>query len=140
MKFLLNPRVRIALTILVVAYAGYLAWRGSRLARNVFHTRLLFTQLDEQYGKYLSAGNPVVTTTPAFMTLIGQWPIDWQSCRLQDGTLYDAWGWPVHWDMQDGTILLTSPGPDGNLETPDDLKYGLKSGSPTTGAATPATR
>ncbi len=90
----------------------------ARTAAREAHTRFLFTQIEMVW---LNAD--AITNANELMGLLQSAPLDWNSCRLEDGVLYDGWGQPILTRLSNVTNLtLRSRGRDRQFETDDDIE------------------
>jgi hypothetical protein len=58
------------------------------------------------------------TEAEAYWTRTGEWPEEWSDVRRSGN---DPWGHPYVLDTSDGTAYVFSAGPDGEIDTEDDI-------------------
>ena len=82
------------------------------------HTGWLFTQLQELIQKADD-----VRDENTLNQLMSESLIDWNSCKLEGGRVFDGWGHEVQILFDEQVIVwrFQSAGADGSFDTPDDI-------------------
>ncbi|MFA6564242.1 MAG: hypothetical protein WCV00_20235 [Verrucomicrobiia bacterium] len=86
------------------------------------HTTFLLAQLNHSYCDSFASGHVPVESEKAFLDLIPQWSIDWNSCQFRNGIIFDSWSTAMKIHVDAASIYLRSAGPDRCFNTPDDIE------------------
>jgi hypothetical protein len=114
--------IALAVMTSILLVAAFLIIRV-KISPTIFHTHtsFLFSQLEGAYRSSLASGQSRALSSQEFLNRIPQWGIDWNSCRLQSGVIYDSWNTPIEIRMEGASIVLRSGGPDRRFNTVDDI-------------------
>lgn len=120
------------LVVLLTVSAAVAVWLGARhfVGPEIreTHTKFLFAQLDDSYSRFIRTGNKPVASEQSFRDLVAAWTIDWNSCELRDGIIFDSWGTPIQIRTESLTVHLRSAGPDRQFGTRDDIARSIGKG------------
>jgi len=111
--------------VILIAAAGYGVLRLT-LQPYIFeiHTKFLFNQLEEILK---NEGTPL-TSTEAFFQIVKKSNIDWNSCKMEQQTIFDSWDEPIIIQIQTETKewLFHSSGANRLMGDSDDITKTVK--------------
>ncbi|MGJ8641046.1 MAG: hypothetical protein ACSHYA_16775 [Opitutaceae bacterium] len=113
-------RLPIAIITILIAVVGYGLLRVALRPRILeVHTRFLFNQFDE----YLTTERKPPKSVNEFLQAIEAIGIDWNSCKIEQQTIFDSWNRPIFIEFSDCTDEWSfhSSGANQRIGDSDDI-------------------
>ena len=84
------------------------------------HTWWMFNQLEQLWESREQESLRNAAALPNWLSAVAG-EVDWNTCRLEDGQIFDGWQRPVRVTVSENQLALWSAGADGTWDTVDDV-------------------